>query len=190
MWVAAAASAVALALPLLAGCASVSAASDPASSGPDALTTVGVTTWPAGSRSSVTDLSGVTLGGKSLTLSDLRGHVVVLNAWASWCYPCRSEMPGLASVAHATASRGVVFVGIDEQDEAAAARDFVSAQHVPFASLVDSDGRLLAGLKVVSPNAIPSTLVLDRSGGIAARIIGPASPDELATLLDRLAPPS
>jgi len=138
----------------------------------------------------VADLSGATLAGRTMALSELRGHVVVLNAWASWCYPCRSEMPGLASVAHATASRGVAFLGIDEQDEPSAARDFASSQHVPFGSLVDSDGRLLASLKVVSPNAIPSTLVLDASGGIAARIIGPATVDELTAVLDRLAPPS
>jgi thiol-disulfide isomerase/thioredoxin len=138
----------------------------------------------------VTDLSGATLEGRTLALSALRGHVVVLNAWASWCYPCRAEMPGLASVAKATASRGVVFVGINEQDEGAAARDFVAAQHVPFASLVDSDGRLLAALKVVSPKAIPSTLVLDPSGRIAARIIGPATTEELTAVLDGLAPTS
>ena len=164
----------------------MSASTGTTSSSSDALTTVGVTTWPAGSRPEVTDLTGVTLTGKSLALSDFRGHVVVLNAWASWCYPCRAEMPGLASVARSTAGRGVVFVGIDEQDEGSSARDFVSAQHVPFASVVDSDGRLLAGLKVVSPNAIPSTLVLDPSGRIAARIIGPAKTAELVSLLDSL----
>ena len=176
--------------PVLASCASTPAGSGSSAGGADALTTVGVTTWPSGSRQTVADLSGDTLTGTRLALSDLRGHVVVLNAWASWCYPCRAEMPGLATVAHATAARGVVFVGINEQDEAPAARDFVAAQHVPFTSLADPQGLLLASLKVVSPNAIPSTLVLDAQGGIAARIIGPATSGELTSLLDRLAPAS
>jgi len=180
---------VALALPLLASCAagsgtgSTGAAADP-------LTTVGVTTWPTGSRPTVTDVSGTTLGGQPLALSALRGHVVVLNAWASWCYPCRAEMPDLATVARATASRGVLFLGINEQDDRSSAVSFVAAQHVPFTSLVDADGRLLGGLKVVSPAAIPSTLVLDQNGLVAARIIGPATVSELTAVLDRLAPTS
>ena len=99
-------------------------------------------------------------------------------------------MPDLASVARSTAARGVRFIGINEQDELGAAQTFVTEQHVPFASLVDSDGHLLGGLKVVSPNAIPSTLVLDGSGHVAARIIGPASSAQLTTLLDQLAPAS
>ena len=184
--------ALALALPLVASCSAVSAAGTavPASASADPLTTVGVTTWPAGSRPTVSDVSGVTLDGKPLALSALRGHVVVLNAWASWCYPCRAEMPDLATVARATAGRGVTFLGINEQDDRSSAVSFVAAQHVPFTSLVDSDGRILGGLKVVSPDAIPSTLVLDRNGQVAARIIGPATVPELTAVLDRLAPAS
>lgn len=179
---------------LLAGCASStgtgvagggSAASSPAG---DPLTTVGVTTWPQGQRPTLADTSGTTLSGSHLRLSDLQGKVVVLNAWASWCYPCRSETPVLAALARSTTSRGIVFVGIDEQDDPGSARDFVATQHVPYESLADSDGQLLGALKLVSPNAIPSTLVLDRQGRVAARIIGPASRAELTALLDELAP--
>jgi len=181
--------AVALALPLLASCAAASGAGTSGAAA-DPMTTLGVTTWPAGSRPAVTDVSGITLGGQPLALSALRGHVVVLNAWASWCYPCRAEMPDLATVARATAGRGVTFLGINEQDDRSSAVSFVAAQHIPFTSLVDVDGRLLGGLKVVSPAAIPSTLVLDQHGLVAARIIGPATVSQLTAVLDRLAPTS
>lgn len=179
-----------IAVPLLASCAAASAGSPSAAGTADALTTLGVTTWSGQDRPSVPDISGVTLDGRRMALSDLHGDVVVLNAWASWCYPCRAEMPDLATVARSTAHRGVVFVGLNEQDDGSAAQAFVSAQRVPFASLVDSDGHLLGGLKVVSPEAIPSTLVLDRSGRVVARIIGPATVSGLTALLDRLAPAS
>ena len=178
---------------LLAGCSATDAGAPggAASSGApatDPLTTVGVTTWPEGQRPTLADTSGTTLSGASLRLSDLRGKVVVLNAWASWCYPCRTETPVLAALSRSMSSRGVVFVGIDEQDESGPARDFVAAQHVPYESLVDAHGVLLSGLKLVSPNAIPSTLVIDPKGGVAGRIIGPATRDQLTALLDRLAP--
>jgi len=133
-------------------------------------------------------VSGVTLDGRALSLADLRGHVVVLNTWASWCYPCRTELPALASVQRATAGRGITFVGIDEQDSSSAARAFLVAHGVSYANLTDSDGQLLASVGLVPPAAIPSTLVVDRAGDVAARIIGAITAAELTRVLDQLAP--
>jgi len=98
---------------------------------------------------------------------------VVLNVWASWCEPCRDESPLLAKVASSTRSAGVRFVGIDEQDRAESARTFAAAAGADYPHLVDSAGSLLASLRIVPSSGIPSTLVLDRRGEVAARVIGP-----------------
>jgi thiol-disulfide isomerase/thioredoxin len=144
---------------------------------------VGVTGYTTGQRPSIPDLSGSTLDGSALTLSSLRGHVVVLNVWASWCGPCREESPLLARVAAATNAAGVRFVGIDEQDHADAARTFAASAGARYPHIVDPDGALLARLRLVPSSGIPSTLVLDRSGAVAARVIGPVDPQTFQALV-------
>ncbi|MEI8057747.1 MAG: TlpA disulfide reductase family protein [Actinomycetes bacterium] len=140
---------------------------------PPSSETVGVTVFPVGQRPSIPTLHGTTLTGTSLSLADLRGQVVVLNAWASWCDPCREESPLLADVARRTKPSGVRFVGIDEQDTAAGALAFsAKAGTNGYEHLVDSDGLMLASLRLVPRSGIPSTLVLDREGRVAVRVIG------------------
>ena len=134
---------------------------------------VGVTTYPVGQRPSIPALSGATLDGGTLELSSLRGHVVVLNVWASWCDPCRAESPTLAAVARDTASSGVRFVGVDEQDRPEPARAFAASAGTTYPHLVDPDGTLLGSLRLVPSSGIPSTLVIDGTGAVAARVIGP-----------------
>jgi thiol-disulfide isomerase/thioredoxin len=175
---------IAVACTLLASCAATGsgeralrpASGDPSGSG------VGVTTYPVGQRPSIPDLSGATLGGGSLTLSSLRGKVVVLNVWASWCEPCRAESPALARVARDTAAAGVRFVGVDEQDRPDPARSFAASAGTTYPHLVDADGTLLSSLRLVPSSGIPSTLVIDGAGHVAARVIGAVD----ATTFERL----
>jgi len=174
---------------LLSGCAlSPADGSVAASPSAGALgSTVGVTMYPAGQRPTIPDLTGSTLDGRTVTLSGLRGHVVVLNTWASWCDPCRAESPALARVARQTSALGVRFVGIDEQDGADAARAFAASAGTTYPQLVDRDGALLASLRVVPTSGVPSTLVLDPTGRVAARVIGPIDEARFATLVRSLA---
>ena len=163
---------------VLAGCSSTGGSAGPRVSGSqatsaDAAQGVGVTRFAEGERPSVPDLSGTTLDGSTFRLSSLHGSVVVLNVWASWCEPCRDESPLLAKVATATRGAGVRFVGIDEQDRAESARAFAASAGADYPHLVDSAGSLLASLRIVPSSGIPSTLVLDRQGEVAARVIGP-----------------
>jgi thiol-disulfide isomerase/thioredoxin len=163
---------------LLAGCSSTGGSAGPRVSGsqassPDAALGVGVTRFAEGERPAIPDLSGATLDGSTFTLSSLRGKVVVLNVWASWCEPCRDESPVLAKVASATKGAGVRFVGIDEQDRAESAKSFAATAGADYPHLVDASGSLLASLRIVPSSGIPSTLVLDRGGTVAARVIGP-----------------
>lgn len=164
--------AAALCLAAISACAARTDTGTHVSGSPSALG-VGVTVYPVGQRPSIPDVSGTTLDGSSLALSSLRGHVVVVNVWASWCGPCRDESPLLGKVATATSSSGVRFVGIDEQDRADAASSFAASAGTTYPHVVDADGRILASLRLVPSSGIPSTLVLDRSGAVAARVIGP-----------------
>lgn len=132
--------------------------------------------------------SGPTLDGGEFDLAEQAGDVVVLNVWGSWCAPCRAEAPAFAAVAQETADDGVVFVGVNTRDTETAAKAFEDEFDVPYASVVDSDGRrLLAFRDTLPPAAIPSTLVVDRNGDMAARVIGPISETSLRDLVTEVA---
>lgn len=136
-------------------------------------TGTGLTLYPAGGRVAAPDIRGETLDGGQLALADLRGQVVVLNVWGSWCQPCRAETPELVRAARETQARGVRFVGIDTRDNPDAARAFVRAFKVPYPSIIDRDGQVLLAFNGVIPAyAVPSTLVIDPTGRITARMIG------------------
>jgi thiol-disulfide isomerase/thioredoxin len=108
--------------------------------------------------------------------------IVVLDAWASWCGPCKAETPALVKVENSVAASGVDFVGIDEGDDPASARTFLRSVGSDYPNLIDADGRLLARLTMLPP-ALPSSLVLDRKGRIAARVVGPTTAAEVTEIL-------
>jgi thiol-disulfide isomerase/thioredoxin len=139
-------------------------------------------------RQPAPDVSGETVDGGLLALSDLRGKVVVLNVWGSWCAPCREEAPYLQGVYDDTRRDGVRFVGINTRDDVAAAQAFERSFGVTYPSLVDTDGRLLLQFRgSLPPSSIPSTLVVDREGRIAARVLGPTTYSALKRLVDDVA---
>lgn len=122
-------------------------------------------------RKGVPELHGQALTGGTVSLASHRGKIVVINVWAAWCPPCRAEADDL--VAAAKRMPGVVFIGIDSRDNNAAAQAFVQSHHVPYPSLIDTDGSaLLAFYGMLAPNSLPTTLVLDRQGRIAAMVSG------------------
>lgn len=129
---------------------------------------------------------GTTLEDRPLALSDYRGKVVVVNFWASWCAPCRAEAPSLAKIAQERQGQGVQFVGIDNKDNKAGALAFEKTFGTTYPSVFDPDGRVTLDFRVVPPSAIPTTLVLDRQGRVAARIIGQTSYSKLSPLIDKV----
>ena len=129
-------------------------------------------------------VAGTTLTGERLSLADFAGDVVVLNVWGSWCPPCRAEAPELSAAARRLARDGVKFLGIDVRDNPATARAFVAAADIPYPSISDQSGSTLLGFRgTLPPNAIPSTLVVDADGDVAARVLGPVTESTLVGLV-------
>lgn len=151
----------------------------------------GLTTYSAGDRHQAPDLSGTSLDGKPVSLRSIgSGSIVVINVWASWCAPCQSESPMLAAEARALRPQGVRFLGLDEEDVTSHAKAYAAHLGEIYPTLVDHDGALLRHLTLLPPDGIPSTLVLDRSGGMAARVIGAVTRTELNQIVQGLTPPT
>jgi thiol-disulfide isomerase/thioredoxin len=148
--------------------------------------TVGLFVIPPGARTPAPDLSGTTLSGAPLDVADrLGGSTIAVNVWASWCAPCRQEMPLLVRAA-ARHRSGLQVVGIDERDRRSSARTFASSLGVTYPSLVDSDSRLLMKLPMLPHDAIPSTLFIDGHGRVAAWVVGPLTSRDLTSVLSRV----
>ena len=174
------AAALALASLTLVACSSASASGDGYVSGDGT-----VTTYASADRRPAPALAGATLDGGKLSLASFRGRVVVLNFWGSWCPPCRLEGPFLQAMSTDYATRGVQFVGVDIRDDAASARAFLQNIGSTYPNLFDGpDGLLVLQFSsVVPPQATPSTLVIDRRGRIAVRVLGPTTRPRLAAIL-------
>jgi thiol-disulfide isomerase/thioredoxin len=125
--------------------------------------------------------------GRPLSSQDVPGQVVVLNVWGSWCGPCRAEADALDQVAVASAPRGVRFLGIDVRDQREAAADFVRDRGVVYPSIYDPPGRSLLALRGYPRNAVPSTIVLDRSHRVAAVFLTAVLASDLQPVVDRIA---
>ena len=140
-----------------------------------------VTVIEANDRKVAPELQGPTLDGGNYTGVD--GRVEVLNVWASWCSPCRAEAPALQelSVKYPEAQ----FVGVLTRDSLVAARAFVARFGITYPTIVD-DAVLADFSGLLSVNAIPTTLIIDKQGRLAARISGEITYSSMADLLERL----
>jgi thiol-disulfide isomerase/thioredoxin len=111
------------------------------------------------------------LDGGEITLSELRGHPVILNLWASWCPPCRAEMPALQRVYEANRERGleILAVNMTSQDSQSSAKNFVDQNGLTFTIPLD---RLGLVSNIYQSRALPSTFFVDRQGVIQKVVIG------------------
>jgi len=127
------------------------------------------------------------LAGETFALRTLRGRPVVLNFWASWCTPCREETPLLVRLHQTYGPRGVAFVGVDEEDEPAAARSFAARYHVDYPAVIAPDDRLLRAYAIVG---LPTTVFIGPDGIVRGTevggFIGPDGERSLVAALDRL----
>lgn len=123
-------------------------------------------------------------GQHAVDLRSLRGHVVLLNFWASWCAPCIAEMPGLAALQQQVPEVRVVGVAFDE--DAASYQSYLARRPVPFLTVLDEKGTAHASFGTFRP---PETYVIDKQGVIRRKFIGAqdwTSP-EIVTSLRKLA---
>ncbi len=145
---------------------------------------------PPSERGALGELSGPDLmtEGKTTSLSDYDGDVVVLNVWGQWCGPCRGEADDLEKVYEATKASGVEFLGINVRDESqTAAQDFVVSNNVTYPSIYDPPMRTLTALGGVPTSVIPTTVVLDRQHRVAAVFLRELLAEDLQPVVERLA---
>jgi thiol-disulfide isomerase/thioredoxin len=165
--------ACALSILALAGCGQVVS---PASPDPAATTSDEnpATATPEAAR----DFTLESLGGDSVTLSELRGQWVLVNFWATWCPPCVSEMPYLQRVSD---EREMSVLGVNFKESAEAVSKFIENNDITFPVLMNPDDLLVLFYQARS---LPRTFVIDPDGNIALRIIGAVDEAQFEQWLD------
>lgn len=130
-------------------------------------------------------IAGTTIDGKRFDLADYKGKVVILNAWASWCGPCRIETPMLVGYHNKHKDNGVVVVGLDEDDSADAGRAFAQDYDITYPNLHDNTGRAALAFPkgTMRAQGIPFTVVIDAKHRIAASSAGEINQKMLDTMV-------
>ncbi|WP_136708159.1 TlpA disulfide reductase family protein [Agromyces sp. H66] len=125
-------------------------------------------------RGETIEFSGETVDGGAFDSADTLGDVTVVNFWYAGCAPCRAEAPVLEEVSQSFAGDGVAFVGVNVRDQAGTAASFEQSYGVTYPSILDveSGTAQLAFAGDVPPAAVPTTIVLDQEGRVAARVLG------------------
>jgi thiol-disulfide isomerase/thioredoxin len=144
-----------------------------------------VETIPEADRAEPVELTGELVDGGSWDSAAARGEVVVVNVWGSWCAPCVAEAPDLQQVwSDLQADEAPVqFMGIDFREDPARGAAFAKKAGITYPSLSDESGVLILALQGKAPT-VPTTLVLDTEGRIAARVNGPVEASTLRGLVD------
>jgi len=147
----------------------------------------GVTRIPPEERHPAPVAEGEDLQGRPLSTADFEGKVVVINVWGSWCAPCRKEAPALVEAQQQTKDVAQ-FVGINTRDlDRAPALAFDRAFEINYPSIFDPSGSELLKFTDLPPGMIPSTLVIDEQGRVAARVIGPITTNSLVQMINDIA---
>lgn len=177
------------ALLVLAGCGTGSSGvTRPSGLATDGVTGNAVNLYAPNGRKHAPTAEGPELAGDgTVSTANHPGKVVVINVWASWCAPCRKEAPGLAAASSTTEGKAQ-FVGLNIRDQLAAAQAFERTFKIPYPSIQDPDAaQLMKFSGVMAVNAIPTTLVVDARGGLAAQITGPVDEKTLVQIITDVA---
>ncbi|MGW2179116.1 TlpA family protein disulfide reductase [Streptomyces sp. NPDC001732] len=136
-------------------------------------------------RPAAPSLIGADVDGRPISLSDYAGKTVVVNSWASWCEPCRKEIPMLERYHRKTKGRDVVVLGLNRDSSAGAARAFIDRHDISYPSLLDPVGKHLLTLPkgLLSTQGLPVTLVIDPNGRIASTASKAIGEERLADLV-------
>ena len=142
-----------------------------------------VTEFSKENRKAAVAWSGTTVTGETISSKDLAGVVVVMNFWFAACAPCRAEAPDL--VALQNENKDVQFIGVNVRDSAVTANAFERNFNITWPSIIDSNigSVLLAFTGIVTPQAVPTTLVIGKDGKVTARVLGKIDKSILGTLI-------
>ena len=133
-----------------------------------------VTEYAIGSRPKAANWSGVTESGETISSQQLAGVITVMNFWYAGCAPCRIEMPELIELQQEYLPEGVQFIGVNVRDTAETSLAFARKIGMNFPSIMDAQtgSVVLSFTGIVTPQAVPTTLLIDSEGNIAARVLG------------------
>lgn len=123
------------------------------------------------------------VNGKSVRLSDLRGQVVLINLWATWCPPCLAEMPDLAALYNTYKDQGFVILGVDDQEYKQTVINFLSRNPLPYPILLDPDSRVA---RAYGTSFLPASFLIDRRGVLRGLYPGQSSRARLETAIKPL----
>jgi cytochrome c biogenesis protein CcmG/thiol:disulfide interchange protein DsbE len=121
-----------------------------------------------------------------VSLSELRGKVVMLDFWSSWCPPCRQEAPALARVYREYEGRNVEFVGVAIWDDPGDVARYAKEFDLPYPNVLDEKGQIAINYGVAG---IPEKFFIDAGGTLIRKFVGPMRPDDLRATLDQLLTP-
>jgi len=138
---------------------------------------------PVGAGQAAPSFTLVTFDGVSYSLADLRGQVVVINFWASWCKPCEQEAAELENTWRAYKDRGVVFLGVDYVDTEREARAYLARFDITYPNGPDLGTDISHRYRI---RGVPETYIVDRTGTLVRVIIGPTTQAELQRVIEPL----
>jgi thiol-disulfide isomerase/thioredoxin len=171
----------------LSGCAQEDALAKQAKAGDNKNYVAGdgsVTEFAAGDRKEAVQIQGALFSGAAVTPADFQGKVSVLNFWFAACAPCRVEAPLLEELHQEFKDQGVQFFGVNLRDEKPTAEAFEKTFNLTYPSFDDKDGSVLLSVSgLVPPGAVPTTLVLDKQGRVASRVLGEIEKGTLKALI-------
>ena len=128
---------------------------------------VGLIPLPEGTA--IVDFELESLHGEKIRLSGLNGKVIFLNFWATWCGPCRAEMPSMQKLSDRFLEKGLEIVAVDLQERKETVREFAEEFGLSFHVLLDTTGEVGA---IYGARSIPTTYIVDRQGNVVAGTIG------------------
>lgn len=142
---------------------------------------------PVDARQSAPTFEGELLDGTAFSSANLAGDVAVLNFWGSWCAPCRIETPEFQAVYADVSDSGVQFLGVDVKDNRQMAQAFVDSIGVTYPSIFDPRGEVAMAFRGFPANVVPSTILIDRAGRVAAVYVAVVPEEDLRKALELLA---
>jgi thiol-disulfide isomerase/thioredoxin len=145
-----------------------------------------ISEWAKSSRQAPVVWKGVPENGGVLGSANLTGVVTVLNFWYAGCAPCRAESKDLVALSEEFAKQHVQFIGVNVRDTASTAKAFERNFGVTYPSIIDNNtgSVVLAFTGIVSPQAVPTTLVIDKQGRVSSRILGRIEKGTLKALIE------